>query len=168
MFSRVLLILFLIGCFDSFATDQIYTYKIKKINYNFSSQSNPPDTSPADSTNQPIYSCFDPININTIGESGECEGKLIVDNNSLRSLVSNNLDYSHNAIFTGQVTDMSSLFLGNFSISYDITGWNTINVTTMESMFQFAPNFNQNISSWNTSNVSNMSFMFSNAMGLKL
>lgn len=54
---------------------------------------------------EPIPYCFDPSNIGQIGTAGECNGKLIVDNNLLRTLVNSGGDFSSTAIFTGQVTD---------------------------------------------------------------
>ena len=64
---------------------------------------------------------------------------------------------------TGDVTDMSNLFLDKSSFNDNINNWNTSNVTTMNRMFQGASVFNQPIGNWNVSKVTNMTGMFSSA-----
>ena len=75
-------------------------------------------------------------------------------------------DSDHN-IFTGQVTDMDSLFANNFTFNADIGYWNTRNVTTMMGMFFNTEAFNYALNTngyhWDTSKVSNMAWMFSGA-----
>ena len=69
-----------------------------------------------------------------------------------------------NIIYTGTITDMSSVF--NISIlrsfNGDISGWDVSNVTNMNAMFSFS-SFNGDISDWDVSNVTNMSTMFSSS-----
>ena len=66
-------------------------------------------------------------------------------------------------IFTGQVTDMRSLFSGEENFNADIGYWDVGNVETMRSMFQNAESFNTSIGDWDTSNVMNMRQIFWNA-----
>ena len=149
--------------------------------------------------------CFKKEYIETIGYAGECKGKLIVNEEILRALVNeeykgkiikNNgflfkviTNYDDDNIFTGQVTDMSSLFL-NKEVDYSIEDWNTSNVTNMRYMFAVnefknpaansaMPGFEmerftekdlelvvtselkENIGNWDVSKVIDMSSMFS-------
>ncbi len=97
--------------------------------------------------------------IEQIGRSGECLNKLIVDNELLAYLVKNERDYSHQSIYTGNVTDMSHLFK-NREVKYDITGWDVSNVRDMKEMFYKSENFNQDISKWDVSSVIYMDYMF--------
>ncbi|MGJ1354954.1 MBG domain-containing protein, partial [Sphingobacterium spiritivorum] len=64
---------------------------------------------------------------------------------------------------TGNITDMSSMFVLAQAFNQDIGNWNTSNVTNMNKMFQLTEKFNQDIGNWNTSNVTNMAHMFSGA-----
>lgn len=61
---------------------------------------------------------------------------------------------------TGNVTDMSSLFMNKTGFCDDLSNWDTGNVTTMASMFQSCTAFNADIENWNVSKVTNMSNMF--------
>ncbi len=119
------------------------------------SQSNP--------TCETKVDCFEPSSVGLTGNNGECKDKLIVDNAMLVNLVNSSGDYSSSKIFTGQVTNMASLFSGK-SVLNDITGWNTSNVTNMANMFRGSSSFNQDISNWNTGKVINMAGMFNTAI----
>ena len=169
------------------------------------------------SANEPIVlaangtaeNCYDPSNVNTIGQDGwtGCEGMLIVDNVALRAAASSSTDgdgsfsitgpdgsteytfaNSQYDVFTGQVTDFSSVFRDttfNQDISYwdtsratdmsmmfgynsafnqDISGWDTSSVTNMRGMFSFTDTFNQDIGGWDTSSVTTMELMFMRAV----
>ena len=106
--------------------------------------------------------CNSIYSIGLVGLSGECKGKLIVNNELLRELIEKNENYSSDKIYTGNVTDMSDLFkLKN--VNYYIADWNVSNVVNMQSMFEFSEEFNQPILNWNVSNVVNMQEMFSYA-----
>lgn len=61
------------------------------------------------------------------------------------------------------VTSTRDMFYSCFSITSDITSWNTSNVTDMMYMFFDASNFNQNIRTWNLSNVVTTEAMFGSA-----
>lgn len=58
------------------------------------------------------------------------------------------------------ITDMSSMFAGNYSYNQDISGWDTSNVKNMDQMFANAQAFNKPIGEWNVANVENMNEMF--------
>lgn len=68
---------------------------------------------------------------------------------------------------TENVTNMSSLFLGDTLFNEDISLWNTAKVTDMSNMFNGASSFNHNIGGWNTSSVTTMTNMFKDALALK-
>lgn len=125
--------------------------------------------------------CYDPANVGQVGQTGwaGCEGMLIVDTAMLRGAGSTDVaiggdgtfqitgpdanvytfaDSAYN-VFTGQVTDMSSLFR-NGSFNGVISYWDTSSVTNMSNMFRSATSFNQPIGVWDTSSVTNMSFLF--------
>ena len=108
------------------------------------------------------FNCDDPANVGQRGTDGECDGLLIVNNTSLRTMVSNNEDYSGNNIYTGQVTDLSTLFESK-TVNYNITSWNTKNVITMRRLFFASSIFNQPIGNWNVSNVENFQGLFNSA-----
>lgn len=125
--------------------------------------------------------CFDPSNVNSIGEAGSvCENMLIVDNDMLRGAASSHIsgdeswsfkglyketytfaDSDFN-IFTGQVTDMSDLFRDT-NFNEDIGYWDTSNVVDLGGMFFDADFFNKSLSNWNTSSVMDMGSMFRDA-----
>ena len=63
-----------------------------------------------------------------------------------------------NDIYTGNITNMSSLFEDS-DFNGDISNWNVSNVTNMEYMF-FDSKFKGDISKWDVSNVTNMASMF--------
>jgi surface protein len=65
---------------------------------------------------------------------------------------------------TGNVTDMSFMFAGAHVFNQDIGSWETGNVTDMQGMFLAAYAFNQDISSWKTGKVTDMSEMFRDAI----
>ena len=142
-----------------------------------------------DATEAPVETidCFDPTSVGLVGNTGLCDGMLIVDNTMLRAAGSNHWmgpggdgsftiapgdayapegladtftfgDGEFN-IFTGQVTDMSYLFMSS-PFNGDIGYWNVSNVTNMDSMFRIASSFNQDIGDWDTSSVTNMATMF--------
>lgn len=138
--------------------------------------SDPTTTDPSQEPDE--YSCYHPYYVGTVGEEEPCEGKLIVDRDLLDKAVGvtgtngdetqyaiqrgeeYTLGDSEHNVFTGQVTDMSSLFEEQEDFNEDIGYWDTGNVRDMERVFQGASSFNQDISSWNTSNVETMRFMF--------
>ena len=64
---------------------------------------------------------------------------------------------------TGDITDMSELFMDKLSFNDDISNWDVYNVTNMFQMFKNASAFNQDISQWDVSSVTNMNSMFYNA-----
>lgn len=126
--------------------------------------------------------CYDPANVGVVAQSSwtGCADMLIVDDTALRAAASSHIggdqsyaiigpdnnvytfaDSAYN-VFTGQVTDFSSLFVFA-SFNSDIVYWDTSNVTDMGQMFSFASAFNQDIDSWDTSNVTNMRAMFQSA-----
>ncbi len=129
-----------------------------------------PDTAEAATAAQ----CYDPANAQTVGQAGwtGCEGMYIVRNRAeLFVGVTNGnkftvdaTDYTFadgpNRIFTGQVTDMSSLFSSNPYFIGNIGYWDTSSVTSMRGMFFEALSFNQDIGGWDTSSVTDMSYMF--------
>ena len=103
--------------------------------------------------------CYSAENMGTVGEWSGCNGKIIVDNDTLKELVASDGDYSDSAIFTGQVTSFSGLF-NNKVVLHPIGGWDTSNVVDMNWAFQNATNV-PDLSRWNTSNVTTMFRMFS-------
>ena len=108
--------------------------------------------------------CLEPLNVGTIGTAGNCEGLLIVDRGMLNN-AKNDATYAITApngvaytfgdsqynIYTGQVTNLSSLFQ-NTAFNEDIGYWEVANVTTFQSMFQFNGTFHQDLSSWKVTN----------------
>ena len=98
----------------------------------------------------------------TVGET-TADGHLIVDRNSLVTLISNHEDVSN--VCTSNITDMTFLISnsGNYAFNQDISKWDVSHVTNMGGMFDYATLFNQDISNWNVSNVINMSCMFMDA-----
>lgn len=124
--------------------------------------------------------CFDPAHIGLVGKEEwgeECAGKLIVDDHLLQRSGSashqgtgsfaikgpNEETYtfgdSEFNIFTGQVYDMSGLFMSS-DFNDDISYWNTSNVKRTTFMFYKAEKFDQDISSWNVRRVKNADDMF--------
>jgi len=61
---------------------------------------------------------------------------------------------------TDAVTNMNFMFYIASAFNQDIGNWNTGNVTDMSNMLRSASTFNQNIGNWNTANVTNMSGLF--------
>ena len=106
--------------------------------------------------------CLNPLNVRKIGPTGACRGKLIVDRTTLKDMVASNEDYSHNFIYTGQITSLASLFAGK-SVKRDISGWDVSNVTNMDSFLRqgYVPDQSlMQISNWDVSNVTNMNEAF--------
>jgi len=87
--------------------------------------------------------------------------KLVVDRDLLLAMI--NADNNVSNVYTGQITDMSSLLRDKKTFNQDISSWNTSKVTDMSSMFYWASTFNQNIGQWDTRKVINMNFMFLSA-----
>jgi surface protein len=118
--------------------------------------------------------CYDSNHASTVGLVSwtGCAGMYIITEDDLEDAVTNNtfgitsgttvytFGNSTNNIFTGQVTDMNSLFKSETAFNEDIGYWDTSNVTDMGSMFFEAFAFNQDIGGWDTSNVSLMWTMF--------
>nr|WP_289108680.1 BspA family leucine-rich repeat surface protein [uncultured Halomonas sp.] len=122
--------------------------------------------------------CYDPDNIGKVGTYSGCMGMLIVDRGMLDQAVSDETyaidkdgvsytfaDSEYN-IFTGQVTDMLSLFMNetfsdDLRFNGDINYWDTSNVTEMGYMFYRNYAFNTYIGDWDTSKVTRTSYMFS-------
>ena len=108
-----------------------------------------------------MSTCLDSVEIGQVGTGGECAGMLIVDRGML-NIAKNDGAYaitgpdnnvytfgaSQHNIYTGQVTNLSSLFQ-NTTFNEDIGYWDVSNVTTFQSMFQFNGTFNQDLSDWN-------------------
>ena len=108
-----------------------------------------------------MSTCLDSVEIGQVGTGGECAGMLIVDRGML-NIAKNDGTYaitgpdnnvytfgaSQHNIYTGQVTNLSSLFQ-NTTFNEDIGYWDVSNVTTFQSMFQFNGTFNQDLSDWN-------------------
>lgn len=120
--------------------------------------------------------CYDPANVGAIGQRdwGECAGMLILDNALVRSadpygtMASDGNYYtfedSEFNVFTGQVTDLSSVF-EDFGDSMDLNYWNVSNVTTMERMLFDAYADNVEIDQWDTSSLENMAWAFGASAG---
>jgi len=126
--------------------------------------------------------CYDPSAIGLIGEPGwtGCEGMLIVDDALLRSAAAPaaggdgsfsltgpdgeaySFSTSARTLFTGQVTDMSSLFEGTI-FNGDVSHWVTGRVADTSDMFRSSSLFNQPITEWDTSLVEDMDRMFEGA-----
>jgi surface protein len=112
--------------------------------------------------------------IGTVGSWGGCDGMLIVDLTMIQNALNNGNVVSHGGIdynvgnslhkiFTGQVTNMNSLFYNKTDFNEDISYWDVSNVTDMGFMFREADEFNRDISSWNVGNVTTMHGMFYDA-----
>lgn len=125
--------------------------------------------------------CYDEANVHMIGGAdwAGCAGMYIASTDFLQlkaslgngttipyALRHEEVDYtfgdSERNVFTGQVDDMSGLFLGS-NFNEDIGYWDTSNVTDMSSMFLDAKKFNQPIGDWDTSSVTDMEGMFYDA-----
>jgi Flp pilus assembly pilin Flp len=155
--------------------------------------------------------CYAPGNARTVGQAGwtGCEGMYIIDQAEFNNITSKTNNYNYDIyhagtattysfdkngsdIFTGQVTDFSYAFEGEFGntsshfdgdISYldvsnatnfsgtfrdnyqfngDINGWHMSSATVMERMFEGAI-FNQPINNWDVSSVVYFSSMFLNS-----
>ena len=124
--------------------------------------------------------CYDPNNANRVGEAGwtGCANMYIVENlQKLKDATSYTISHTDDSgtitdytfgdstknIFTGQVTDMSLLFLSKSSFNQDIGYWDTSRVTDMSSLFRLKDTFNQDIGNWDTSSVTDMINMFRSA-----
>ncbi|QEE49127.1 BspA family leucine-rich repeat surface protein [Flavobacterium alkalisoli] len=59
-----------------------------------------------------------------------------------------------------QVTNMTRMFRGCYSLNQSINNWDVSNITNMEGMFAEATSFNQPLDSWDVSNVISMQGMF--------
>lgn len=117
--------------------------------------------------------CYDPSSIGKVGTDPECDAMLIVDRAMLITAVANGYLINHEGteytlangehrVFTGQVTDFSTLFKDT-NFNGDIGHWNTSRATTMRDMFNGASSFNHPIGGWDTSNVTDMRYMFDTA-----
>jgi len=125
--------------------------------------------------------CYDPVSVGLVGNSGVCDGMLIVDDTALRAAASSEAggdeSYAitgpdHNAytfadsaynVFTGQVTNFAALFQRDADFNDDIGYWDTSSVTDMSNMFESTESFNQDIRDWDTSSVTNMIGVFQRA-----
>ena len=99
----------------------------------------------------------------------EVSSKVLISNENIHSAVRSWLSNSEEAEEkygcisswdTGDVTDMSEVFIYAEAFNQDIGSWNTAAVTDMHGMFIYAKAFNQDISSWNTAAVTDMRYMF--------
>ena len=121
-----------------------------------------------------FLNCYHSSHIGKVGNGGVCTGMLIVDRSMLTGAVDINggidKEIRHSSgnytfgdsqynIFTGQVTDMHSLFTSS-NFNSDINYWDVSRVTDMGSMFKFAKNFNQPLNNWDVSRVTGMRDMF--------
>lgn len=117
--------------------------------------------------------CYDPANIGKVGTATGCMDMLIVDNTMLEdatdtgyAITFEGVDYtfgdSEHNIFTGQVTNMYSLFISS-NFNEDIGYWDTSNVVSMDRLFRNNIAFNQDIGDWDTSSVVTMLRIFENA-----
>jgi surface protein len=121
-----------------------------------------------------IDHCYNLSNVGSVGQSnwGRCANMLIVNETMLRDAISNN-NYSitidegtytfgddGNNIFTGQVTNMSTLFQDKENFNENINYWDVSNVTDMTMMFYNANSFDQPLDNWEVDNVTSMSMMF--------
>lgn len=122
--------------------------------------------------------CYDPENVGKIGTYAGCMDMLIVDNDMLIDVASTHISVNGDGsfsiqgpdeniytfgdsefnVFTGQVTDMSNLFIKS-SFNGDIGYWDTSQVTDMSYLF-FETSFNGDIGDWDTSQVTTMYRMF--------
>lgn len=126
--------------------------------------------------------CYDSSFVNTIGTQEPCLGMLIVNRSMLTSafvdgsdryIPFEGTDYTFGDslynVFTGQITDMNRLFLGDLVFNADINYWDTSNVVNMSHMFAVKSlgnsNFNQPLNNWNVSQVEDFSNMFLNVFG---
>ena len=130
---------------------------------------------PSSASAQTTAQCYNSANVGTVGQAGwaGCAGMLIVDDATLRdatgtgdnsfAITSGGVTYTFADdglnVFTGQVTDMSSLFYAT-SFNGDIGYWDTSRVTNMSAMFANTAAFNQDIGGWDTWSVTNMSWTF--------
>lgn len=94
-----------------------------------------------------------------VGEKGTISGVTYeaVDNTLLRQRRDQGADMTK--LCTSLVTDMSSLFDGEYQFNQPIGYWDVGNVTNMRRMFR-SSSFNQPIGNWDVSNVSSMDEMF--------
>ncbi len=125
-----------------------------------------------------MSSCYNSSNVGTLGTQSPCQNMLIVNKSMLNFAIDNNLigsgldyyipfggnnytfgDSTYN-IFTGQVTNIDSLFYNENNFNSDIGYWDTSSVTSMVNVFRNANSFNQSIENWDTSSVTLMSGMF--------
>lgn len=118
--------------------------------------------------------CYNSANANTVGNASwnGCVNMYIVANKAKleqgrdggHKFTVDGTDYtfanSDNNIFTGQVTDMSSLFRLKDTFNQDIGNWDTSSVTDMINMFRSATAFNQDLSGWNVSQIASKPSMF--------
>jgi surface protein len=123
--------------------------------------------------------CYD-SSINHVGkvaESDGCSGMLVVNREMLKAAIADGSfdfkpsddytshttgqTYSFNEIFTGQVTNMISMFQGS-GFNGDISSWDTSSVTNMSWMFHESV-FNGDISNWDTGSVWSMAGMFASS-----
>ncbi len=65
-----------------------------------------------------------------------------------------------NGWFTGNITDMSFMFMHAKAFNSDMSAWDVSRVISFEGMFQGASNFNGNISGWMTDSATTLKRMF--------
>ena len=143
----------------------------------------------------PVYLSSNGITIKAhswarFGDVGSINGKdyVIVDRETLKSMVAQNMDYS--AVCTSLITDMTDIF-NNRTKNYSISSWDVGNVTNMAGMFSYCnlgvdhelnlwdvskvvdmsgmferSNFNGYIYAWDTSSVTQMTRMFQSATAM--
>ena len=113
--------------------------------------------------------------IGEIGDSGVCNGMLIVDKEDLKNAIADDsysiqkdgVNYTFgddaNNVYTGNIKSFSNLFKGKTNFNEDIGYWDISKANSLKQMFDGATSFNQDISNWRPTEVKNMAFMFRNA-----
>ena len=83
---------------------------------------------------------------------------LVVNRTMLDSMVTGGYDVTK--VCVSNITDMSNVFMAQYSFNQNISQWDVSNVINMSGMFDEVWSFSQDIGNWDVSNVMNMSGMF--------
>ena len=98
--------------------------------------------------------------IGEIGDSGVCNGMLIVNRDDLKNAIADDsytiqkdgVNYTFgddaNNVYTGNIKSFSNLFKGKTNFNEDIGYWDISKANSLKQMFQGATSFNQDISNW--------------------